>query len=337
MKSIVCEEPNKFVMREVAKPQLKKGEALIKIKRIGICGTDLHAYAGNQPYFNYPRILGHELSGEIADLSDSYEPFEIGDYVSIIPYLECGQCIACKSGRTNCCQHLNVIGVHVDGGMQEYIAVPIKNLVKTNEISLDAAAIIECLSIGAHAVNRANIQQGEFALVIGAGPIGLGIMKFAHLKDARVIAMDTNEERLAFSKTWGSAELTVNATTDIQESLLNITNGSMPTLIFDATGNSKSMENTFNLLAHGGKLVFVSLVEDTISFYDPDFHKKETTLLSSRNATLEDFEFVFQAIRNGEVDTDQFITNRIHFDSLIESFESLLDPKNKVIKAIVEL
>ncbi|UUZ86004.1 zinc-binding alcohol dehydrogenase family protein [Paenibacillus sp. P26] len=337
MKTIYCEEPNRFAMKETEMPQRGEQEALIRIRRVGICGTDLHAYRGNQPYFVYPRILGHELAGEVVEIGANVQGLKAGDIVTVMPYLECGRCVACRSGKTNCCTQLSVLGVHQDGGMREYMAVPADHLLKTEGLTLDQSAIVECFSIGAHAVRRAAVQPGEFALVIGAGPIGLGVMKFAHLAGAKVIALDINEERLEFCKNWAPAEYTVNAAKDPHKRLEEITGGEYPTLVLDATGNAKSMENAFSYVSHGGRLVYVGLVKAELTFSDPDFHKKEMTLLSGRNATREDFERVIDAIRGGKVDTDAFITHRSAFDEMIGAYESWLKPETGVIKAIVEV
>ncbi|WP_282940590.1 zinc-binding alcohol dehydrogenase family protein [Paenibacillus sp. RC67] len=337
MKCIVCEQPNQFTMTEVPMPTVKAGEALVRIRRVGICGTDLHAYRGRQPFFSYPRVLGHELAGEIVENHNPASDLQPGDRVTVLPYLECGHCIACRSGKPNCCEQVQVLGVHTDGGMQEYVSLPTTHLIKTNDITLDQAATVECLSIGAHAVRRVAIQPGEYALVIGAGPIGLGVMNFAKQAGAKVIALDMNEGRLAFCSKWADADYTVKASEDAESQIKAITEGSFPTVVFDATGSAGSMMNAFKFVAHGGRLVYVGLVQGDISFFDPDFHKREMTLLSSRNATREDFEHVMNAIRQGNVDTDSFISARTTFDEMIDEFETFLKPESNIIKAVVTL
>lgn len=337
MKSIICEKPNVLKEKDIPAPSRKEGEVLIRIKRIGICGTDLHAFKGNQPYFTYPRILGHELSGTIEEIDSHIENFQVGDQVTIIPYLHCGTCIACRRGKTNCCEKMEVIGVHLDGGMCEMISVPIGNIIKTEALTLDQAAMIEPLAIGAHAVRRADISEDETVLVIGAGPIGLGVMQFAKKQAARVIAMDINKERLQFCKTWANVDETVNALEDPKQALEKLTNGHLPTIVFDSTGNVQSMTNAFQYIAHGGKLIYVGLVNDHISFNDPDFHKKEMTLLASRNATRADFDAVIRTLETGEINAGNYITHRCKLDEVVDQFDHWLLPESKVIKAIVEL
>ncbi|WP_438448456.1 zinc-binding alcohol dehydrogenase family protein [Gorillibacterium sp. sgz5001074] len=337
MKCIVCEEPNRFEMKEVPVPTPGPGEALIRIRRIGICGTDLHAYRGNQPYFVYPRVLGHELAAEITQIDDNEYGLTAGDPVCVIPYVHCGTCIACRNGKTNCCTKMSVIGVHQDGGMREYMTVPVRHLVKTEGLTPEQAAIVECYSIGAHSVRVAGIRPGDWVMVIGAGPIGLGTMKFAKLAGARVIAMDMNESRLQFCKAWAQADYTVNVTNNPLNEVADITGGDYPTVVLDATGNTKSMEQALHYVAHGGKLVFVGLVKSDITFHDPDFHKREMAIMGSRNAMREDFLEVIDQIRKGSIDTGSFITHRAAFSEMIGQYESWLRPETGVIKAVVEL
>lgn len=337
MKSIVCEKPNVLKEKDVKFPIKKAGEALVRIKRIGVCGTDLHAYQGDQPYFTYPRILGHELSGTIEKIDHNKMNLQVGDQVAIIPYLHCGKCIACSRGKTNCCIKMEVIGVHQDGGMCEMISIPIENLMKVEALTLDQAAMIEPLAIGAHAVRRSELSKDETVLVIGAGPIGLGVMQFAKKQGARVIAMDINEERLQFCKTWVDVDATVNALEEPIQVLSKLTNGHLPTVVFDSTGSARSMADAFQYVAHGGKLIYVGLVNDQISFHDPDFHKKEISLLASRNATQADFEHVLKTLEAGEINIKNYITHRCKFDEVVDQFGHWLLPESRVIKAIIEL
>lgn len=337
MKTIVCVKPDEFQLIETEVPALQQGEVLLRIKRIGICGTDLHAYKGNQPFFSYPRILGHELAGIIADIGETVTDFKVGDQAAVMPFLECGVCIACRNGKTNCCTSLQVLGVHVDGGMREYMAISADHLLHTAGLTLDQSAIIEPLSIGAHAVRRSELIADEYVLVIGGGPIGLGVMMFAKHRGAKVIAMDINEERLAIAQSWAGVDYTVNALNNAKEALAEITGGDYPTIVFDATGNSRSMIDSFQYVAHGGKLIFVGLVKTDISFSDPEFHKRELTLMGSRNAARVDFEYVLEAVRSGSVDTEGYITHHVGFEQMIGQFEQFLKPETKVIKAMVEI
>ena len=334
MKSLTCIQPGLFEYSEVADPVRAEGQAILKVKRIGICGTDLHAYEGTQPYFSYPRVLGHELALEVVEA----EGFEKGEAVTIIPYFNCGHCIACRSGKPNCCVQLNVFGVHIDGGMKEYISVPASSLVHGEGLSVDELALVEPLAIGAHGVSRAGITPGEFALVVGAGPIGLGIMEFARIAGAQVIALDINEQRLAFCRGKLAIPHTINgATEDVIEQLKAITGGDMPTVVIDATGSLKAINNAFQYMAHGARYVLVGLQKGEISVSHPEFHKREATLMSSRNATRDDFQQVIRAMKNGEVNPATYITHRSVFDDVKDSFPGWLNPASGVIKAMIEM
>ena len=337
MKTLVCTSPGHFEYSDSPLPEMLEDHAVIKVKRIGICGTDLHAFAGTQPYFRYPRILGHELAAELIDIDDNSD-FKQGDSVTIIPYFYCGACIACRTGKPNCCVNLRVFGVHVDGGMSEYVSVPSYSLVRSNGLSIEALALLEPLSIGAHAVTRANVKPNEFVLVIGAGPIGLGTMEFARVAGGRIIALDINESRLNFCKQKLNIEYTINgATENVLERLKEITSGDMPTVIMDATGSLKAINNAFSFMAHTARYVLVGLQKESISFVHPEFHKREATLMSSRNATREDFEHVIACISKGWVHPEAYITRRVKFDEVKSNFPSWLIPANGVIKIIVEL
>jgi len=337
MKTLVCTKPGEFKYATAEQPQLQTGRAIIKINRIGICGTDLHAFEGIQPYFEYPRILGHELSGELIAVNDA-PGFEIGEAVTFIPYFNCGTCIACRNGKQNACENIKVCGVHQDGGMAEYISVPSYSLVHGEGLSFDALALIEPLAIGAHGIRRAGVMKDEFVLVIGAGPIGLGTMEFARIAGAKVIALDVNNDRLKFCSEKLKVPHAINAIdVDVIAQLKSITNGDMPTVVIDATGNLKAINTAFQYMAHGARYVLIGLQKGEICFSHPEFHKKEATLMSSRNATREDFEHVIAAMKRKEIDPITYITHRVLFDQVKDEFEGWLNPANGVIKAMVEM
>ena len=336
MKTLVCNKPGLFEYAQRDKPLFKKGNTILRIQRIGICGTDLHAFEGTQPYFHYPRVLGHELAALIEE-TDA-EDFEKEDSVTIIPYFYCGHCIACRNSKTNCCVSINVCGVHIDGGMTEYLSVPSYSLLNSEGLSFDELALVEPLAIGAHAVRRAAVSANEFVLVMGAGPIGLGTMEFCRIAGGNVIAMDIKDDRLNFCKEKLRIKHIVNAASaDTTEQLKEITNGDMPTVVIDATGNLKAINKAFQYLAHGGRYVLVGLQKENILVSHPEFHKREATLMSSRNATRDDFRHVINSIKNGLVDPATYITHRVSFDEVKNNFKRWLDPANRVIKAMVNM
>jgi threonine dehydrogenase-like Zn-dependent dehydrogenase len=337
MRTLVCNTPGHLEYMQGEKPVLIKDHAIIKIRRIGICGTDLHAFEGTQPFFNYPRILGHELAGELVEF-DNAPGFTKGEKVTIIPYLNCGHCIACRSGKPNCCASIQVCGVHRDGGMVEYFMVPSYSLLHGKELGYDELALIEPLAIGAHGVRRANVTPGEYVLVVGAGPIGLATMEFVRIAGGRIIALDINDARLQFCKEKLNVEHTINAlSAGVAEQIKAITNGDMPTVVMDVTGNLKAINNAFDYMAHGARYVLIGLQKGEITFSHPEFHKREATLMSSRNALREDFEYVISCMEKNLVDPTVYITHRVLFDEVQDQFESWLDPRTGVIKALVEM
>jgi 2-desacetyl-2-hydroxyethyl bacteriochlorophyllide A dehydrogenase len=336
MKSVVCVEPGILEIQDTLKPKNKPGQVVVKIKRIGICGTDIHAFKGNQPFFEYPRVLGHELAGVIDSVGDDVT-LNVGKSVYIIPYMACKACIACRRGRTNCCTNMKVLGVHLDGGMCEYIQVPQEYVVVAEDLKLEQLAVVECLAIGAHAVKRGQIEADTNVLVVGTGPIGMGILQFAKEAGARVLVMDVNEERLTFCKDQLGADEIIVAGAGAAEQLAALTNNEFAVTVFDATGNPSAMEAGFSWVAHGGNYVFVSVVKADINFNDPEFHKREMTLLGSRNATREDFEHVINCLSTDRVKVDSMITHRGALSDLPDLIHDWCLPDSGVIKAVVEV
>lgn len=337
MKVLVCTKPGLFEYKEMAKPVMREGQAIIRIKRIGICGTDLHAYQGTQPYFNYPRILGHELAGELVD-ADGADGFHPGEALTFIPYFSCRKCVACRSGIPNCCSNIKVFGVHIDGGMAEYISVPSDALIKNSGLSFDQLALVEPLAIAAHGIRRAGNVKDYYVLVVGAGPIGLATMEFARIAGAKVIALDINDAKLDFCKSKLNITQALNGSKEnVVDALKEITAGDMPAVVIDATGNRSAINNGFQYMAHGGRYVLIGLQREEIQFSHPEFHKREATLMSSRNATRKDFDYVMKSIADKLLNPSDYITHRVSFDNLKKDFTDWLDPSSGLIKAEVEL
>ena len=339
MKAIVLQEPGRFETENTEIDfKVEPDEALLKVHRVGICGTDLHAYAGEQPFFSYPRILGHELGVEVVEAGGEVENVEVGDRCSIEPYRYNPEDQAVQGGKPNCAENMSVLGVHEDGGMREYFKFPAKFLHASDQLSYDQLALIEPLGIGCHAVNRANIASKDRVLVIGAGPIGLGAIQFALAAGAEVGIMEIDPSRLAFCQQQFDLAGGVDPTeTKANEQLRSLFNGDLPSVVLDATGNKQSMEQAFDFVAHGGRLVYIGLFQGEVTFHDPNFHKKELTLMASRNALAADFKQIIRSIEEGTINTDPWITHRATFDTMIQEFDSWLDPESNVIKTIVEL
>lgn len=335
MLTVTCESPGRLVALDRPRPARLPGEVLLRVKRVGVCGTDLHIFTGHQPYLEYPRVMGHELSG-IVEEADADSGLAPGETVYVMPYLSCGDCIACRQGKTNCCTRIEVLGVHRDGAFTEFISVPRRFVGQADGITLDQAAMLEFLAIGAHAVRRGEVGAGQRVLVVGAGPIGLGVLLFAKLRGAVVTAIDGRADRLAFARQHLGADHVVQLGDGDEAELSRLTGGEFFDLVFDATGNRQAMERGFRFIAHGGRYVLVSIVQGELSFSDPEFHKREATLLGSRNATMEDFATVMQAMRDGLVPDAALATHRLTLAGVPAGFPRLLDPAEGVIKALVE-
>ncbi|WP_258104068.1 zinc-binding alcohol dehydrogenase family protein [Marinoscillum sp. MHG1-6] len=337
MKYIVCEEPDRFELKTKEAPAFSEGNALLKVKRVGICGTDLHAFKGNQPFFSYPRILGHELATEVVEVGENHQGISVGDRVVIMPYINCQECDACKAGKSNCCENIKVFGVHTDGGMQEVISLPTRLLLKANDLTFEEIAIVEPLAIGAHALRRADIKSRDVVVVMGCGPIGIGIIQLAKYLGAEVIAIDINDHRLKMVKEQFGADHIVNALEDPVEKVKEITNGRLANSVFDATGSKRAIEGGTDYMRHGGNYVLVGLFKGDLTFTHPKIHAKETTLMCSRNATLYDFEFVMKVLSEGEFNTEAYITSKVPFETILTGFDAWTSPESKEIKVVTTL
>ena len=341
MKAILLEKPGHFTVTQVAEPNAPgPGEALIRIHRVGICGTDISGYLGKMPFFSYPRIPGHELGVEVLAVGADVANVQPGDRCSVEPYMNCGQCHPCRHGHTNCCEQLKVLGVMMDGGMTERLVLPARKLHPANQLSLEQCALVETLAIGCHAVNRGNPQSGENVLVVGAGPIGLSVLEFAKLSGARTIVMDLNEQRLEFvRRKMGVADtiLTKGDGTEL-EALKQLTGGALAQVVIDATGSHKSMSHALEYCGFTGRLVYVGITQAEVAFtHAPIMHRRELTLLASRNALPPDFTRIIKLIEEGKIDTRPWITHHASFEEMIGVFPKWIQPETGVIKAVLHM
>ena len=340
MKAILLEEPRKFQQIDIDEPSAPaEGEALVAVHRVGICGTDISGYLGKMPFYSYPRIPGHELGVEVLEVGSGVTNVKSGDRCSVEPYMNNPESFASRRQQENCCDELQVLGVHVDGGLRPRFILPARKLHASTSLAMEQLALVETLGIGCHAVDRCGPQADDHVLVIGAGPIGLSVMEFVRLSGATTIAMDMNEKRLAFCKETMGVDHTITFSGDGTEmdALRELTDGNLPTIVIDATGNSSSMSHALNYVAHTGKLVYVGITTEEISFRQPLMHAKELTMLASRNALPRDFKRIIQLIEEGKIDTQPWITHHTPFDEMIDHFESYTKPETGVIKAIVEV
>jgi 2-desacetyl-2-hydroxyethyl bacteriochlorophyllide A dehydrogenase len=336
MQALVCTQPRELTLAERPVPTAAPGAALVKIRRVGICGTDYHIYEGSHPYLEYPRVMGHELAVEVlaAPPESAVRP---GELAIVNPYIACGTCLACRKGRPNCCMRISVLGVHGDGGMAEYLTLPAANLYPAGDLSAEAAATVEFLAFGAHGVSRAGDVAGARALVIGAGPIGIGAALFAALAGAHVTLMDRDVARLAEAARVTGIAAHIVADSGAAAAVARATDGDGFEVVIDATGNRASIEAGFGYVAHTGRYVLLSVVRENVTFADPEFHKREMTLFASRNAVKADFDRVVAAIRVGSVPVDRLITHRTTLAGAVADLPRWAHSKDGLVKAVIEV
>jgi len=336
MKTIILDKPGQWQFSQTEEPPTPRaGEALVRIRQVGVCGTDLHAFRGEQPFFTYPRILGHELGVEIAAVAPEEQTLSVGMRCADLPYLNCGHCPPCRRGKPNCCLNLKVIGVHIDGGMREFAIIPTTHLYPSPTLTFEQLALVEPLSIGAHAVTRTQLSKDERVLVVGAGPIGLAVTQFALLEGASVLVMDISEQRLAFCQQLYPGVTCIDGRGDPLAALQAVVADDLPTAVFDATGNPQSMQAAFSYVGYGGRLIFVGLFQGDVTFHDPYFHSHELTLLSSRNSTSTEFHRIINYLEAGQIQLAPWITNRATADTMIEAFPTWFNRDSGVIKALI--
>jgi alcohol dehydrogenase len=289
------------------------------------------------PFFSYPRIPGHELGVEVVAVGDGVANVKPGDRCAVEPYINCQRCYSCTRGHTNCCEHHQTLGVHCDGGLRRLFTVPARKLHISRKLSFEQLALVETLAIGCHAIYRGAPKPDETVLVIGAGPIGLSVVEFAKLSGARTIVTDINEQRLRFVRERMGVADTVLADGNELKAFTELTGGKLGNIVVDATGSNKSMGNALNYVGFAGRLVLVGITTQEVSFPHPLMHRREMTLLASRNALSRDFADIIRLIEDGRLDTRPWITHQVPFDAMIGEFAGWMKPEAGVVKAVVEV
>jgi alcohol dehydrogenase len=341
MQALQLEKPHHWRLIDIAEPAAPApGEALLRVHRVGVCGTDISGYLGKMPFFSYPRIPGHELGVEVLAVGAGVTNVRPGDRCAVEPYLTCQRCYACQRGHTNCCEHNQTLGVMCDGGLAERILLPARKLHPAPQLSLEQCALVETLAIGCHAVDRAAAKAGETVLIVGAGPIGLSALEFAKLSGARPIVMDISETRLAFVRTKMGVPDTLLARGDASDvaALAALTDGRLADAVIDATGSHKSMVRSLEFATFAGRVVYVGITQQLLEFpHAPIMHRRELTLMASRNALTRDFPRIISLIGEGRIDTGPWITHHAKIAEVPAVFPSWLEPSAGVLKAIIHL
>ena len=329
MRTIRLEAPGRFASADTTPPPAPgPGEVLVRVLTVGICGTDLHAFEGTQPFFEYPRILGHELAVEVVRAGDGVEGLKPGDRCAVNPYLTCGKCVACLRGRTNCCARMRVFGVHMDGGMRDCVLLPAPHLYPCT-LAPELVPLVETLAVGCHAVGRAAVPAGERAIVVGAGPIGLSVMEFLRLVGADFGVIEKLPERLAFAARHFGLRRHYPSHQEARQETPSW-------LVFDCTGDRESMQQSIHLLDQGGTLVFVGLINDHFSIFDPDIHRREATILASRNSVPAEHHRVLQAMEAGQIDVRAWPTEFAPAERMAGRFPAWVHREAGIVKAVVD-
>jgi 2-desacetyl-2-hydroxyethyl bacteriochlorophyllide A dehydrogenase len=341
MEALILEEPRRWRYADVPEPVgPAAGEALVRVRAVGICGTDFGGYLGKMPFFSYPRIPGHELGVEVVAVGTGVTAVRPGDRCCVEPYINCQACFSCQRGLTNCCAHHQTLGVHCDGGLRPLFTLPARKLHLSPRLPHEQNALVETLAIGCHAIDRARATAGETVLVIGAGPIGLSALEFARLAGCRVIVMDTAAARLAFVRERMGVADTLLATggeADVA-ALETLTDGRLCEIVVDATGSHASMAAALGLCSFGGRLVYVGITQAEITFpHAPILHRRELSILASRNALSRDFSRIIALLEEQRIDTGPWISHRLPFAGVAAAFDALLAPGTGLVKAVVEM
>ena len=337
MRSVVLTQPGSLALEQTTEPDgPEPHEALVQTRRIGVCGTDYHAYGGNQNFFTYPRVLGHELAVTVISTGADVTNVSPGDDCAVLPYVSCGECVACRRGRTNCCERLDVLGVMVDGGMRDRFTIPASLLFSRSGLDLDTLAMIEPLGVGYHAVSRSRISDDDFALVIGAGPIGLAIAQTASARGADVVIADNDPARLKLARELQGA-VTLDPEAQRDEQLRTHGSGDLPTFVFDATGNVASMESTPDLVSSSGSIVFVGHTTSDLRLHNPTLHVKEVSIHTSRAALPGEWIELLDLVGKGTLSPAGWIGTRCELAEVPSVFPSWIEDRGTIVKAMIEV
>ncbi|WP_342025805.1 zinc-binding alcohol dehydrogenase family protein [Cytobacillus pseudoceanisediminis] len=336
MKAVQIPSAMEMEVIDIEKPVIRNpDEVLVKVKRVGICGSDMHIYHGTNPLATYPRIVGHEVAGEVVEVGSNVSGMKPGDHVVVEPIRYCGECYACRKGRPNVCQSLSVFGVHEDGGLREFFVLPEKQLhVVNSSLEWDEIVLAEPYTIGAQAVWRGAVGEGDTVFIQGSGPIGICILKMAKLQGARVIISDLKQERLAFAKENGADEIINASEESVEDRVLELTDGEGPNVVIDAVCLPSTFELGVNLVSPAGTVVVLGFDEQPSSIPQLPITKKEVTIVGSRLQTNQ-FEKVVSLLNVEKLQSNGFITHHFPISEVQEAFRYVEKNPDQVRKAVI--
>lgn len=334
MKAIYIAEPGQIYLQEVPRPGRNPGEALIKVRSLGICGSDVSAYKGANPTMTYPRILGHEIAGEILEIDANENGIKVGDRVVLEPYFSCGHCYPCSLGFINNCETMNVLGVRMEGGMTEEISHPVKYLHKVPaQLGWDQAAMIEPLSISLHVVHRAAVKPGETVVITGAGAIGLLAAKVCLAYGATPILIDPVDARLQLATAQGVAHTINPVRQQAAEIIHSLTAGTMAAVVLECSGANAAIQDAAKYAANSGRIVFVGWPKAEVALPVPLFIRKELNIFGSRNSARE-FPESIELIATGRVDVTSVITKTVSLAEIPAAIIELADHPDRYLKIV---
>ncbi|MFJ7509040.1 zinc-binding alcohol dehydrogenase family protein [Peribacillus simplex] len=336
MKAVQVRKAHELIIQEVEKPRISNStDVLVKVKRVGICGSDMHIYHGTNPLATLPRVVGHEVAGEVVEIGQGVTGIKVGDHVVVEPISYCGECYACRKGRQNVCEKLSVFGVHEDGGMREWFVLPEKQLhVVDSALAWEEIVLAEPYTIGTQAVWRGEVEEGETVLIQGAGPIGICILKMAKLQGASVMITDLSDERLEFAKESGADIIVHAGKEDVQKRVEEWTNGEGANVVIDAVCLPMTFELSFDVVSTAGRIVVLGFDERPSSVSQLPITKKEISVKGSRLQT-DQFPKVVKLLNEGKLRHEGLVTHTFSLDDIQEAFNFVENHPEQVRKAII--
>ncbi len=337
MKAIVIPNPNEIEIREVPMPVVKEGEALLKVRYVGICGADVASFTGNQPFTTYPRIPGHEFSAEIVEIPENDKGLKAGDIVTCNPYFNCGSCYSCERGFVNCCTDNQTMGVQRDGAFCEYISMPVERIYDGKGLSAQELALIEPFSISQHAVSRCEIKESDNVLVIGAGPIGLFALLAAKAKCNNVVVADILDNRLELAKEYGAAAVINTKNQSLQDFTDEFTNGKGFDVCVEACGAPETFLGCIDSCAFAGNVILIGNGKRETSFVHSILLKKELNVFGSRNALKDDFINNIELVASKKCDVMKMVSRAYDIENALDAFKSLANNDGTLAKILIKI
>lgn len=336
MKAIILTEPGQARMAEVAKPSAGPGQALLKVRRVGLCGSDLNSFRGRNPMVSFPRIPGHEVAATIVEMSVAHPALAVGMDVTLSPYTNCGECVSCRRGRPNACEFNQTLGVQRDGALTEFISIPLERLFAA-KLSLDELCLVEPLTVGFHAAARGRVATGETAVVIGCGGVGLGAIAGAAFRGARTVAVDVDDAKLAIARRAGAAHTVHVERENLGAALRELTGGQGPDVIVEAVGTPATFRAAVEEVAYTGRVVYIGYAKEPVCYETRLFVQKELDILGTRNAQPDDFHQVIAMLEAGRFPVREIISTKVSMEQVPEIFAAWSANPSRFTKIMIDL